>query len=169
MIKTCENCNEPFEYQEWWNSPGRFCSRNCLFTSMRTHEETTCLTCGNIVRKKKYCSHDCYAKSLIGKRPVGADKMIGRPAWNKGKSNPKQSDELHHSWKGDNVGYAALHSWVRRKLGTPSLCEHCGKTDGKFQWSNVSRTYRRDLTDWQRLCQSCHGKYDRSQKKATGY
>ena len=67
------------------------------------------------------------------------------------------------TWKGDNVGYRALHSWVRRWLGTPDTCEHCGKvglTGKKINWANKSHKYFRELNDWIRLCVSCHKKYD---------
>jgi hypothetical protein len=64
------------------------------------------------------------------------------------------------NWKGTDVGNGGLHDWVRKNLGTPSLCVHCGVTEGWFEWSNISREYKRDLKDWQRLCRSCHIKYD---------
>ena len=163
MVKQCEQCRKDFEYPDYGNWPGRFCSRKCLYNSMRVHAPTSCLTCGKEVRKRKYCSRDCYAKSLKGKRPVGLEKLIGKPAWNKGQ--PGLENEAHPQWKGEAAGYGAIHSWVTRKLGRPLLCEHCGKTEGKFQWSNISRTYKRDLSDWQRLCQSCHGIYDRKMKR----
>ena len=70
-------------------------------------------------------------------------------------------NEKHWAWKGENVGYFALHSWVRRKLGTPQKCEHCGKTEtGRYYWANKSHEYKRDLTDWLRLCGKCHAGYD---------
>lgn len=68
------------------------------------------------------------------------------------------------AWKGDKVGYRALHYWVERMLGKPATCEHCEKTNlsGKFiQWANKSGEYKRETTDWIRLCGKCHSKYDR--------
>lgn len=72
-----------------------------------------------------------------------------------GKANP--------AWKGNKVGYTALHQWVYKKLGQPRLCEHCGNSDLKprqYHWANKSRKYKRNVTDWIRLCASCHKKYD---------
>ena len=66
-------------------------------------------------------------------------------------------------WKGDDVGYFALHTWIRKELGKPDTCEHCGRSNlsGRFiQWANKSRKYKRDLTDWIRLCVRCHRIYD---------
>lgn len=37
-------------------------------------------------------------------------------------------------------------------------CLQCNT--GKFEWANKSGDYKRDLSDWLRLCISCHRKYD---------
>ena len=80
-----------------------------------------------------------------------------------GRKMPEVSNENHHNWKGDKVGYRALHSWIERKLGKPDHCEHCGKlktTPKSIHWANISGDYKRDLTDWISLCVKCHKKYD---------
>lgn len=59
--------------------------------------------------------------------------------------------------------YISLHDWVRRHLGAPCICEHCGKSglkERKIHWANKSGEYKRDLKDWIRLCVDCHFKYD---------
>lgn len=66
------------------------------------------------------------------------------------------------NWKGTEVGYFGLHDWIRRQLGKPSECKHCGTMKAKrYDWANKSHNYLRDLTDWIRLCRSCHIKYDK--------
>ena len=100
-----------------------------------------CLYCGNTFltfpshfKRRKYCSHECNARA----------------------NKPR--------WKGSDVGYVALHMWVAKYLGKPTTCEHCGKIDlkgSKIHWANKSREYKRDLSDWIRLCALCHSKYDR--------
>ena len=61
----------------------------------------------------------------------------------------------------ENAGYKGLHDWVRRVKGKPSLCEECGTiTAKKYEWSNTSFEYKRDPSDWRRLCTSCHRHYD---------
>ena len=73
------------------------------------------------------------------------------------------SNEKHGSWKGNKVKYNALHDWIKRKLGIVKYCEHCKRTDKKkYEWSNKDHKYRRVLSDWQRLCTSCHKRYDYS-------
>jgi len=75
----------------------------------------------------------------------------------------KMREDKNPHWKGDRVGYVGLHMWVYKKLGKPDTCEFCEKTglSGKqINWANRSGDYKRDLTDWLRLCASCHAKYD---------
>lgn len=64
------------------------------------------------------------------------------------------------AWKGDGVGYYGLHRWIYKQLGKPCRCNHCDKTEGRFEWANKSKEYKRELNDWISLCYSCHDKYD---------
>lgn len=71
--------------------------------------------------------------------------------------------EEHCGWKGDKVGYWGIHKWINRKFGMPMKCENCGieKTSPwAIHWANLSHQYKRDRSDWKRLCQSCHRLYD---------
>ena len=91
-----------------------------------------------------------------GTRPKNLDALH---ASQRGKPIPHFVGDKNHNWKGDSVGYIALHSWVSRWFGKPSKCEHCGTTTAKrFHWDNISSRYTRDRNDWQRLCASCHVK-----------
>ncbi len=79
------------------------------------------------------------------------------------KGNPKTSGENSNHWKGDNVTYQAKHMRVRKYRGYPTKCEQCGKESSNnriIHWANKSHEYRRDLSDWIRLCIKCHKKYD---------
>lgn len=119
--------------------------------------------------KGKYCSRKCYEISEQGKPSWNKGKsntwMIGNQ-YRKGISNPNPNilfGEVNHKWKGDEVGYTALHMWIYRKLGQPRKCEHCGNNNLKhrqYHWANKSHEYLRDIKDWIRLCASCHKKYD---------
>lgn len=83
----------------------------------------------------------------------------GQEPWNKG-----LPEHLQNTWKGDDVGYDGLHDWVEKHLGKPKKCEFCGTTESRiFQWSNKSGKYKRELSDWQRLCVKCHVNYDYEQ------
>ena len=66
----------------------------------------------------------------------------------------------------DKIGYVGLHLWVGRKLGKPKKCEECGTTCSKrFHWANKSGEYKRELSDWKRLCVRCHFKMDKERGK----
>lgn len=92
--------------------------------------------------KRKYCSLNCVYKTTRGV--------------------PNRNSQ----WKGENVSYKALHVWVARWRGTPSECEECGDTsDRKYEWANISKEYKRDLSDWKRLCHPCHIRFDDSVSK----
>lgn len=99
---------------------------------------------------------------------------LGTP-WNKGvktgiapwlgKKRPDISGANNWQWKENSseLDYTTIHQWVYRGLGKPEKCEHCG-TDGlkgyKIHWANKSGEYKRDFSDWIRLCAKCHAQYD---------
>ena len=69
--------------------------------------------------------------------------------------------EKHPSWKGDQIGYRAIHQWMNSKYGYPKTCEVCGGIESKsFQWANISGCYKRSRSDWKELCVSCHKMFD---------
>lgn len=72
MTKTCEQCHQEFTTI---NRRARFCSRSCLYESMRTTVERTCQQCGITFTCKPweltqgrgtYCSVQCAGKARIG-------------------------------------------------------------------------------------------------------
>lgn len=67
--------------------------------------------------------------------------------------------EKNGYWKGDKVGYAGVHLWIRRRKIKPKVCEKC-KKEKRLDLSNVSGKYKRDVNDYRYLCKSCHSKYD---------
>lgn len=58
-------------------------------------------------------------------------------------------------WKGDGVGYAALHQWVSSRLEKPIRCSCCNEIK-RLDLANISNEYKRDLSDWEWLCRKCH-------------
>lgn len=74
----------------------------------------------------------------------------------------QERGEQNPAWKGDDVGYAALHVWIESRLGRPMICSTCGTLEAaRYEWANISREYKRDLADWTRLCARCHRRMDR--------
>ncbi len=91
----------------------------------------------------------------------GGGNCCSRSCFNERLRSIIRTEEKHWSWKGDKVGKAALHNWVERHKGKPRMCETCGTSSAKqYDWANISQEYKRDLSDFMRLCRSCHAKYD---------
>lgn len=67
--------------------------------------------------------------------------------------------EENPNWKGNNVGYTALHSWIKRRLPKPALCNCCEKELPR-DLANISQEYKRTTSDWEWLCRKCHMKKD---------
>lgn len=96
------------------------------------------------------------AAALAGRLPKNFDEFR-----QKGWDSPKPKGPDNAGWKGDQVGYFALHAWLKRERGRPSKCEQCGtKSAKRYEWANTSGRYLRDFSDWRRLCVSCHRKQD---------
>ncbi|MEK6818835.1 MAG: hypothetical protein AABY10_02780 [Nanoarchaeota archaeon] len=59
-------------------------------------------------------------------------------------------------WKGDNVGYIALHSWIKARKPKPLNCGHCNVRTNLLDLANISQEYKREVIDWEYLCRRCH-------------
>lgn len=92
----------------------------------------------------------------------GGGKTCSRKCFYKYLKKVVKKGEQSPNWKGNKVGKKALHQWVIKHRGRPMKCEHCNSTTAKkYEWSNISQKYKRDLSDWQRLCTQCHANYDK--------
>jgi hypothetical protein len=101
-------------------------------------------------QNSSYCSNKCkYLFNTSYRCPKGVNR-----------GSKFKKGHIPVTFKGDYVGYSSLHKWVRKHNGSPSVCEHCGKTEGRIEWANKSHEYKRDLSDWIALCKKCHVYYD---------
>jgi hypothetical protein len=64
-------------------------------------------------------------------------------------------NEGNPNWKGNNVGYSAIHYWVKKRIPKPEFCIKCGIKKAT-DLSNTGHTYKRNLLDWEWLCRKCH-------------
>ena len=131
-----------------------------------------CLLCGKQFQtypywiKKgfgKYCSKKCSGKDNKGLITKG--KRISP-------NTEFKTGSIPWNYKGDLVGYNALHSWIKRKLFSSNICEFCGyisNNNRKLHWANKSGEYKRDLDDWIRLCVPCHKLYDNKRRRDVTY
>lgn len=77
----------------------------------------------------------------------------------KKKLSLERIDDKNPMWKGNNVGYNALHQYIKRKIKKPEKCSMCNKIKN-LDLANISGKYKRDLTDWKWLCRKCHMIFD---------
>ena len=162
--RECEWCKKNFRAQIRTDRPtkGRFCSPQCFINTLKRRVKKKCLYCKRqfeVAKSKigRYCS----AKCRDTRRGIA---LSGVNHWCWGKKRLDITGEKNWKWKGNKVSYGALHSWIRRRLGKPKRCEHCGK-DGvgrHMHWANKSGKYLRNTSDWIRLCVPCHKKYDKN-------
>lgn len=73
----------------------------------------------------------------------------------------KQRGEDHPAWKGDNIAYSTIHRWIARVAVKTGACSVCGARR-ITQWANLSREYRRDVSDFAEMCVPCHRRHDAS-------
>lgn len=112
---------------------------------------------GTIPRICMECGKHFMAVATEVKRRGGGAKVCSRECYYK--YQPKMLEE---KFSGMKMTYGSVHIWVKRKLGKPMKCSSCGTDDKNtlYDWSNISGEYRRDLSDWQRLCRKCHIDFD---------
>jgi hypothetical protein len=127
-----------------------------------------------VIKKRKPMSEETKTKIREANK--------GKTAWNKGKPAPwakKRMEEnnpakLEHNKKrmrennpmshGGEVAYKradykAVHAYVVRAFGKPNKCEKCGVIGNRpkmIHWANISGGYKRERSDWERLCYKCH-------------
>lgn len=149
VILKCERCGIKFKTNRLIHNgrKRRFCTWKC---AMSASWNTTMKTGKNNVSKRL----DVREKMSKARKGI----IFGDKIWN---------------WKGDDVSYAGLHMWVKRKFGKPNKCENSfckyPRFDAKgrimvkpkrYEWANKSRKYIRIREDWIMLCVSCHRRFD---------
>lgn len=135
--------------------------------------------CKNTLKRtqKSFCSRSCRNKTITTKgqkkteehkQKIGAAiKGNKRPdlSHRNKTDNPTKRGSEHDRWQGDDVGYIALHQWLRRNHTFPESCEKCGSKNS-LHISNKTNVYNRDRENWWILCASCHKKYDNQLREA---
>ena len=79
-----------------------------------------------------------------------------------------QRGSAGHTWKGDSASYTAFHLRVQNERGKPQECSRCGaNSPGRYEWANLTGNYQ-DVNDYQRMCVTCHRRFDAARRRATG-
>lgn len=177
-VKDCEICGSKF-YNRRKNGQSlgdsqflkaRFCSIECsgknqigknkpLHTREWKRRQSKCLKRQHASGMRKNIFTPEIRKKMSDSRLNGI--RDGRIDTRKGIPNLKISGKNNYNWKGKGVGYCGLHYWVKNKLGSPSKCAYCLTIKArKFEWCSIDHKYKRNLSDWIRLCTKCHRNYD---------
>jgi hypothetical protein len=148
MEKICLNCKRKFK--TYPKHPKHFCSRKCFIDYHKVKK--VCPVCNKSFEplehgnERIFCSRKCF--SLFPKKESTKEKIRN--------SNLGENNGM---WKGNNVGYGALHDWIKVRKFKPELCENC-KKNKPYDLANISGEYRRDINDFEWLCRKCHMKVD---------
>lgn len=154
MTRVCHKMSEP---EQALVAPDGFYTPSLLrrqgmsaqsIRALRSRQQVCCRVCGKTFvsynLNPQFCSREC------------------RPKIKRDQKGSKNS-----SWRGDAATYSALHARVETARGKPSVCEECGRTDGRFEWANLTGNYA-DTSDYKRLCVSCHRHLDLARRRALG-
>lgn len=71
-------------------------------------------------------------------------------------------------WKGNQVGKIGVHDYIKYRLKRPDKCQCCGIRKA-VDLANISQEYKRDFSDWEWLCRSCHMLKDGRMKNLKQY
>lgn len=157
-FNNCQQCSNDFA--SWTCLEQKFCSKQCYWVNLKGRiSPLRGRKCSDAHIEKNRISHIGQTPWHKGIKSPYSDESLLKMVQNRKKGYPRGI--LSPTWKGDGVGYDGLHKWVKRHLGRPRKCDFCATTEGRFfDWANRSREYKRDLTDWLRLCRKCHKNYD---------
>ena len=119
------------------------------------------------IRPKKICEFCNREFSL--KYPI-SERLWPKRRFCSNFCRTKLCDEKHWHWKGNNVGYRAIHQWLKRNYGLATRCENCGKTGIRknnkwtIEWALLKgKNYMKQRDNYWMLCISCHRKYDKKE------
>lgn len=104
--------------------------------------------------RQRFCA-PCRYKSI----PVWNKGKRGlQVAWNKGiPLSKEQKKKISLANRKSQVTYTSIHKWIEHNFGKPKRCDKCGTTINRtYHWANLSGRYKRDKSDWLRLCVPCH-------------
>jgi uncharacterized protein YlaI len=116
-----------------------------------------------------YCSESCKGKVNDKKR-----RILETPEHKTErlkKLSERELGEKNPSWKGDNVGVKAMHSYLRKHKTKSLFCEYCGIKEGtilpngtivRLDLVNISLDgkYYRNADFFRWMCRKCHTNLD---------
>jgi len=118
VLNTCK-CGNKFwvKSSELLRGYGMFCSNKCKYKYRKIHPKGLKYILNKINPTWFKTGHNTWCKGMKGIH------LNPKHEWKKG----DMVDDKNTQWKGNNVGYCGLHTWIARKLGKPTECTNCGK------------------------------------------
>lgn len=102
------------------------------------------------------CLCDCGQERAVEERSLRKGNSVSCGCY---KRESALKGEDHYMWKGDSIGYHAVHAWLRKHYGKASKCENqdCPKTSSRYEWAKLpDKTHRRRRENYKQLCHKCH-------------
>jgi hypothetical protein len=132
-------------------------------------------------RPKRFCSVDGCDKLHfgLGLCAMHYERQRRNGTTDKPKGKPGARGAVNRHWKGDDVGYNAMHARVRTRLGSARE-QRCVDCDGAASgWSydhadpdektglamGVERQFSTDITHYVPRCKRCHSLFDHAHRR----
>jgi len=161
LLKKCK-CGKEFETFDYRVKDGRgkFCSKKCQYANAYRPSglKYKIVTINRGWFKKGDKPWHTGLKGILKANRGSFKKGEHRSIETEFKEGEKLGNN-NNNWKGDEVGYFALHAWINRNFGLPNKCEECDSIKN-VEWANINYIYNRDKINWKCLCRRCHFKYD---------
>ena len=119
-----------------------------------------CKDCGKEFKPCKRYPEQEYCSDCLKKRRYA--RSYHKKGWSKESLvKVRRFGEKNPFWKGGNVGYYAMHAWIRNHKSKPLVCEICGLPK-KLELANISPDgkYHRDINLFLWVCRKCHMEND---------
>lgn len=161
IFVTCP-CGIQFDVADWQikSGKGKFCSKRCFYRFRSPRPKGLRYNIVSVnrgwIQVGQHLSKRTEFQKGIRNNPNGEIRSGQRIS----PGTEFKKGQIPSNFKGDAVGYASLHAWIRRHFGNPRQCEHCGSSQ-KVEWANVSLEYLRKIEDWIPLCFRCHRRFDK--------
>lgn len=188
QIRKCNLCLSDFIFRscpsDVSSGRGKFCSNHCKEQSRwKLPKEFKCETCSRLFSNKfgkvrRFCSHKCYSKTLIGKSPANKGREMPITSMKMMGNTNSPRGENHHDWRG---GVTPIHIKIRKSKiylrWRNKVFEHdnyaciwCGARE-KLHADHIKPfayfpELRFELSNGRTLCEPCHKTTDTYGRKA---
>jgi len=156
---TCRQCGNAFRS---YNPSPMYCSRRCKGDAQAPPLDLNRL---RLLYAEGHTQDEVAATLGVSQKTIWKAMrrhgIASRPAVKR-----DQVGDRNSYWKGDKAGYHAFHKRLDARFGRTQRCTRCGTEDPArtYEWCNLTGRYHL-LTDFERMCRSCHRRYDAARRK----